>query len=165
MGCNCHNSTPQPCCQDCPETNPCEEGCLDIIDATCIEYTSDLPSCISIADGSKLDYIIRAIDTEICTLKQSGDKFVRISAVDPVSGYLNDKITTCDKLTKSIITSGGQQKLRICIDDDALVSEDEENAIFMDTDGLNVNYTTLVNTIINTPELLSALCTAISSCP
>jgi len=165
MSCGCQSTTPQPCCSDCPDTNPCENGCLDIADASCIEYTSGSIDCLSITDGMKLDKVIQAIDNDICALQQSGDKYVRISSVDPVSGYLSDKITTCAGLTTTIITSGGQQKLKICVDLPPLVSDDEENAIFVDLDGLNVDYTILVNTIINTPELLSALCTAIASCP
>jgi hypothetical protein len=163
--CGCSgNTTPQPCCNDCPETNPCEQGCLDVIDAGCIEYTGGTPECLEFSNNAKLDTIIQAIDDGMCALQQGADKFVRISSVDPISGYLNDKITTCDFLTKTIVTSGGQQKLQLCLDSEAIVSLSETNAIFMDTDGLNVNYTILVNTIINTPELLSALCDAISSC-
>lgn len=162
-GCN-QNVTPQPCCQECPETNPCENGCLDIIDATCIEYTSELPSCIDIANGSKLDFVIRAIDNEICSLQQAGDKFVRISAVDTASGYLYDKITTCSYLTSTIVTVSGQQKLQLCLNVDNLISEGENNPIFMDLDGLNIDYEIIVETIVNTPELLQALCDAISGC-
>jgi hypothetical protein len=159
--CGCPESvTPQPCCVDCPEPNPCDMGCLDIIDATCIEYTSELPSCIDIANGSKLDFVIRAIDDEICALQNSGDKLVRISGVDTASGYLSDKITTCDYLTQEVVVVSGQQKLKLCINTTALVSQDEENPIFLDLDGLNINYTTLVTTIVNNPTLLAMICDA-----
>lgn len=188
MACGCNdNISLQPCCDDCAP-NPCESGCLDYIDATCIEYTSTLPTCIDIANGSKLDFIIQAIDNEICELQQKGDKHVRISAIDTNSGYLSDKIITCAKLTTSIVTSGGQQKLQICLADDAEtpltavdsssisfttsgtadhtitglvnVSADAENPIFRDSDGLNINYTTLVTAIVNDPVLLAMICDA-----
>lgn len=190
--CGC-SDTQQPCCNDCPESNPCESGCLDIIDATCIEYTSDLPSCISITDGSKLDFVIQAIDNEICALKTTGDKYVRSSSGDTVSGYLLDKISVCSKLTKTLTESGGQQQVHICLSDTAetdlsvadsasidfsvsgaashtltgqvKISEEEDNPLFIDADGLNVDYTVLVNAIINNPTLLSAICTAIQGCP
>lgn len=164
MSCGCRNSTPQPCCSDCPDTNPCESGCLDTIDAGCIEYTTDSTGCLGIADGTKLDDVIRTLEAQICAATTSGDKLVRISSVDPTSGYLFDKVTTCGFLTTSIVTSAGQQKLKFCIDEDALVSGGDGNPIFLDTDGLNINYTILVNTIINDPTLMSALCTAIASC-
>lgn len=162
--CGCKDEATVPCCNDCPETDPCENGCLDIIDASCIEYTSDLPSCIDIANGSKLDFVIQAIDNEICSLQQAGDKLVRISSVDTNSGYLYDKITTCSYITTQIVTVSGQQKLKFCLDLDELISPNDENPIFMDLDGLNINYTTLIETIVNTPALLQALCDAINDC-
>lgn len=162
--CNCSNSSPAPCCSDCPESNPCETGCLDIIDATCIEYTSTLPSCISISNGSKLDYVIRAIDTEICALRDANDKMARVSAMDTTSGYLNDKITTCNILTQEVVTVSGQQKLKLCVNPDTLISPDDSNAIFMDLDGLNINYTTLVEAIVANSDLVQLLCNALDGC-
>lgn len=166
MACsNCNdNSTPQPCCQDCPDTNPCQNGCLDFIDASCVEYTSALPTCISVSNGSKLDFIIRSIDSKLCDLEQRGDKYVRITSLDPSSAYLSDKITTCDFLTKEVITSGGQQKLKLCINSEKLISVSETNPIIMDLDGLNINYTLLVETIANDPDLVQLLCNVISGC-
>lgn len=165
MSChNCNNSTPQPCCSDCPDTNPCENGCLDYIDATCIKYTSTLPNFLDVSNGDKLDFIIRQIDLEIGELQQGGDKFVRITSLDPSSGYLSDKIVTCDLLTKETITSGGQQKLRLCINTTNLVSLSDTNPIIFDLDGLNVNYTLLVQTIVNDPVLVQLLCNALGGC-
>lgn len=165
MACSsCNNSTPPPCCQDCPETNPCTNGCLDFVDATCVEYTSELPDFLSITSGSKLDYIIRQIDQEIGALQSGGDKFVRITGMDPVSGYLSDKVQTCDYLTKEIVTSGGQQKLKLCIDTVRIVSTDDTNPIEFGLDGLIINYTTLVETIVSDPALVQLLCNALDGC-
>lgn len=164
MSCGCSGTTtPQPCCNNCADTNPCESGCLDIIDAGCIEYTTSEDGPL-ITSETKLDDVIKTLEQAIQNAQTSGDKFVRISSVDPTSGYLFDKVTTCDKITTTIVTSGGQQKLRLCIDTDAWISAHDENAIFFDTDGLNINYTTLIDTIINTPELMTALCAAIAGC-
>lgn len=162
--CNCNNnSTPQPCCQDCADVNPCASGCLDIIPSSCVQH-EPLLSSLGLPVNTKLDVILEGIDTRFGQLENGNDKFVKVTALDTVSGYLYDKITTCSYLTKTTVLEGGQQKLKLCISVPDLLSDSEFNPIFSDLDGINFNYTTLVNTIANTPELLQVLCDAISGC-
>lgn len=161
--CNCSNNSPQPCCQDCAQVNPCDMGCLDSYFTPCVTHSTAL-TCLGLPINSKLNNIIDSIDAKFCDLSSGSDKFVRVSAIDPSSGYLFDKIKTCNYLTKVIINEGGQQKLSICLNVDVLVSGDDINPVFMDIDGLAINYTTLVDTIVNTPALLQVLCDAISGC-
>lgn len=60
--CGCSsNSTTQPCCQDCVSTNPCNSGCLDIVNAACVEFTGEDIEALGIETNDKLDTIIIAI--------------------------------------------------------------------------------------------------------
>lgn len=161
--CNCNNSTPQPCCQDCPESNPCASGCLDIVGSFCVEHDTALIS-LGIPTNTKLDVILEGIDTRFGQLENGADKFVKVTALDTQSGYLSDKITVGPSIAKTTVLSAGQQKLKLEVSLANIVSSNEFNPIIADLDGLNINYTTLINTIINTPELLQLLCDAISGC-
>lgn len=160
MSCNCHNNTPQPCCQDC-NPDPCTTGCLDFIGSSCVEHPSAMPS-LGLGTNSKLDAILQNIDLSLAS--NTKDKLVKTSALDPIGGYLTDKIKVCQYLTKQTVTEGGQQKIELCLNLQNLISGNEENPVFMDVNGLNLNYALLVQTIIETPELLQALCNAINDC-
>lgn len=158
-----YNNTPQPCCQDCQNGDPCNSGCLDIYLSSCIKHEAEL-TCLGLPVNRTLDAIIQAVDAKFCEITNNGDKFVKVSNLDTQAGYLYPKIKTCDYLTKSIVTEGGQQKLNLCVNVDNLLSDSDSNPIFEDLDGLNINYELLIDTIINTPGLLSALCAAIADC-
>ena len=68
--CNgCGSSTPQPCCQDCQDQNPCGQGCLDIIDAGCIEYNGDDLESVGVEATDKLDTILLAIDQALADIQ------------------------------------------------------------------------------------------------
>lgn len=161
--CPCTNTSPQPCCQDCPDVNPCDMGCLDNTLTSCVTHDTAL-NCLGLPINSSLSTIIESVDAKFCELSAGGDKFVKISAIDPTSGYLFDKIKTCNYLTKTTITEGGQQKLNLCLNTSNLISSNANNPIFLDLDGITINYTLLIQTIINTPVLIQALCDAISDC-
>jgi hypothetical protein len=160
MSCNCNNNTPQPCCQDC-NPGPCTEGCLDFIGSSCIEHAPAMPS-IGLGANSKLDVILENIDLSLAS--NTKDKLVKTSALDPVGGYLSDKLKVCQYLTKQTVTEGGQQKVELCLNLNTVLSGNAQNPVFMDTNGINLNYEKLIETIINTPELLQALCNAINNC-
>lgn len=162
---NCigNNVTPQPCCQDCPQTDPCLTGCLDIIGSECLEHLNAL-NCLGLPANAKLNVIIDTIDAKFCEAASNGDKFVKVTALDPIAGYLFNKVKTCDYISKTTVNEAGQQKLNLCLDLDNMISDAENNPVFFDVDGISINYTTLVNTIVNTPALLQALCDAITDC-
>lgn len=107
------------CCQEpiqCPPT-PCTTGCLTDTATDCVNTSKDLDLCgTTIAKGTTLTSVLEQFLSAQCDgiEVRSTDIHTKIDANDTTSGYLFDKITVCDNLTKTVTNINGNETLRLC---------------------------------------------------
>lgn len=112
-------------------------------DDTCPEYIAD-----KISAGLNIDISFTGTGcdrTMVIAATEGGvpvDVNAKVSADDTTSDYLNSKITTGTYLTKIITSPAGNEKLRLDVVPETLISEDAGNGIILGTDGgLMTSYT------------------------
>lgn len=140
----------QPCNCACPPA-PCEEGCLTDTKTDCVFLSSDLDICSEVLPkGSTVTEALEKLGEAVCDgiTVTVQDMKVKVDANDTTTGYLTDKITVCDNLTKTVTNINGNETLRLCTKIDTVTSG---NTL---TSGPNGLY---VPTPISTGYLLSPL--------
>lgn len=112
--CNCT----QPCncaCSCSPE--PCIEGCLTDTKTDCTFLSQDLDICSEVLPkGSTVTEALAKLGEAVCDgiTVTVQDMKVKVDANDTTSGYLFDKLTVCDNLTKTVTNVNGNETLRLC---------------------------------------------------
>lgn len=116
--CNC-----QPTCACAPAL--CEEGCLTDTKTDCVFLSKDLDICTEILPkGSTVTVALEKLGDAVCNgvTVTVQDMKVKVDANDTTTGYLFDKITTCDNITKTITNINGNETLQLCTKIDNVTS-------------------------------------------
>lgn len=106
----------QPCNCSCPPA-PCEEGCLTDTKTDCVFLSQDLDICSEVLEkGSTVTEALAKLGEAVCDgiTVTVQDMKVKVDANDTTSGYLFDKLTVCDNLTKTVTNVNGNETLRLC---------------------------------------------------
>lgn len=149
----CNWCQSKPVTQSCLPT-PCVTGCLEIVDTTCVQTPKDIDLCGTvIPKGTKLDVILESYKSAICngipTPTPISDVYVKISQFDTTAGYLSDKITTCNNISKTVTNINGNETLQLCTKLDT-VSGSGDNILTSGPNGLYVPPpSTIAQTIVN----------------
>ena len=129
--CNC-----QPTCACAP--TPCEEGCLTDTKTDCVFLSEDLDICTEILPkGSTVTAAFNKLGNAVCNgvTVTVQDMKVKVDPNDTTSGYLFDKITTCNNITKTVTNINGNETLQLCAKIDTVTGG---NIITTGPDGLYV---------------------------
>ena len=135
--CNCT----QPCncaCSCSPE--PCIEGCLTDTKTDCVFLSQDLDICSEVLEkGSTVTEALAKLGEAVCDgiTVTVQDMKVKVDANDTTTGYLFDKLTVCDNLTKTVTNINGNETLRLCTKIDT-ISGSGDNILTSGPNGLYV---------------------------
>lgn len=108
----CTCSTPYPC-----PIEPCTEGCLTDTRTDCVTLSADLDICSEILPkGSTVSEALAKLGEAVCDgiTVTVQDMKVKVDANDTTSGYLYDKITVCEGLSKTVTNVNGNETLLLC---------------------------------------------------
>ena len=129
----------QPCNCSCPPA-PCEEGCLTDTKTDCVFLSQDLDICSEVLEkGSTVTEAFAKLGEAVCDgiTVTVQDMKVKVDANDTTSGYLFDKLTVCDNLTKTVTNVNGNETLRLCNKIDS-ISGSGDNILTSGPNGLYV---------------------------
>lgn len=125
-------------CADC--NNPCYEdcGCLNPTTFECITKPG-VHSAIGVTDDMNGKEVLDAINNAINSLEipspvPGSDVYTKVSGSDTTSGYLNNKISNGQFLTKNIINPSGNELIRLDANLAAMISTDGGNILEIGTD-------------------------------
>ena len=96
---------------------PCLEGCLTDTRTDCTFLSEDLDICTNILPkGTTVTQALEDLAAAVCNgvVITTQDVKVKVDANDTTNGYLFDKITVCNNLTKTITNVNGNEKLELC---------------------------------------------------
>lgn len=134
---SCSTTDTTTCC--CTE-NPCydDTGCLHPTTFECISAPGTLED-INVTNDMNGKEVLQAINDviknlEIPTPEPGADKFVKATSADTTADYLNSKISVGQFLSKSIVTPGGNEKVKIDADLAEMISADTNNQLEIGTD-------------------------------
>ncbi len=139
---NCNQCVSQPVCQcsqPCAPT-PCTDGCLTDTKSKCVFLSSDIEICgTTYVSGTDLNEVIQAIEACIQNgVPAANDIFVKISANDQTSSYLENKLQGSNCLTVTKQNIGANEYLLIS----PKISAQPGNIIQCLADGLYASVTT-----------------------
>lgn len=141
--CNC----PDPCAPD-----PCNDGCLIDLKDKCVATSKDITICGTLyPSGTLLDVIIDKLnECVIAGVPAANDVFVKISANDTTTAYLEDKLTGSNCLQVTKVNTGGNEELVIS----PKISAQSGNALQCLADGMFVQQATVIP---NNPTIVNEL--------
>jgi hypothetical protein len=96
---------------------PCLEGCLTDTRTDCTFLSEDLDICTNILPkGTTVTQALEDLAAAVCNgvVVTTQDVKVKIDANDTTNGFLFDKITVCDNITKTITNVNNNETLRLC---------------------------------------------------
>lgn len=83
-------------CNECPDLEPTpNEGCLKIINSSCITYDGKDSNCVDVSSGQTLNQVIESQNSHLCDLKQELSNI--LSEIETIDGkfWLDDINTNC----------------------------------------------------------------------
>lgn len=110
-----YNQTTSNLCNSCTNTlvnSPCETGCLDIYNTSCIQYDGVSLSCLSVNSGDYLNSVLCSINNQLCTVQSSAGK-VAVDGNDTGPDFLANKLVAGANIVISGIGSGPSEQLVI----------------------------------------------------
>ena len=108
---------------NCTTPAPCLEGCLTDTRTDCTFLSEDLDICTNILPkGTTVTQALEDLAAAVCNgvVITTQDVKVKIDANDTTNGYLFDKITVCNNLTKTITNINNNETLQLCAKIDTL---------------------------------------------
>jgi hypothetical protein len=138
---NCGETNPCGPCQDpCQDPSPCYQdcGCLNPTTFECITKPGTIPD-LGITDDMNGKQVLEAIKDTINNIivppPSSVDKYVKVSSTDTTSDYLGDKLISDSTISRSVVASGANEKLRLAVAINQLISSNPGNLIGLGSDG------------------------------
>lgn len=143
---SCYNSgctDNNPCnqCSSCETPNPCYKdcGCPNPTTWQCVTHPG-IHQAIGVTDSMTgpevLASIATTVDNLVVGIPPSGnDKFVKITATDTSADYLNNKLIVLAPLVKTVLAAGSNEKIRLSLSAQGLISADSGNLVQAGTDG------------------------------
>lgn len=134
----------------CPDTNPCDPcqevngcydncGCINPTTFECITEPGTL-TAINVTNDMNGKEVLQAINDAIENIEVGepvlgNDVNVKISSQDTTTGYLGSKIVVNNTISKTILTPGGNETLRLAVNMPQLLSTNSGNLLELGTDG------------------------------
>lgn len=140
-------SDTNPCSDPCQETNPCYDncGCINPTTFECVTKPG-VYSYISVTNNMNGQQVISAINDAIGELSaaigaitdpvdNTNDIYSKVSDNDSTTGYLDTKLEVGPYLAKTILSPGGNEKLRFNVIPGNLISANSGNLLSLGSDG------------------------------
>lgn len=182
--CNNTNNICQPC--NTLVNDPCNAGCLDIYNTSCIQYDGPNLACLGFTTGDYLNADLCNLNNLFCTVQDTIGK-IQVDVNDTCPGALTDKLVAGANIVFTGIGSGCNKQLKIdavlggiIVDELVKVSPTDTVAGYLDdkivfgpcvyaqkiNPGLNEKYQILIDwqCALNQLSLLPGFCTVINNC-